>query len=98
MLKRLAIAIIFLIALAACSTALQSVPTQTASPAATVSATLATARAPSALWIMDSVDNENRLLAVNPQTGEVLLQISRYYSPQVVSSDGRWRYTVDTVL
>ncbi len=98
MFKRFAIAILLLIALAACSTALQVLPTPTALPAATASATLDATRAPSALWIMDSVSNENRLLAVNPQTGEVLLQLPQFYGSQIVSSDGRWRYTADAAM
>lgn len=98
MFKRLGIAVLFLVALAACSTALQSLPTQTAVPAATRSAIGDTPHELSALWIEDSVSNENPLLAVNPQTGEVLLQLPQSNGSQVFSSDGRWRYSADLVL
>ena len=55
--------------------------------------------APAPVWIMDSGNlNTNRLVALDPASGAMLADITLLSYTSIVSSDGRWRYSVDITL
>ncbi len=103
--RKLVTAFIILAALSACSVLAQSpalptlaptsAPTSAAQVVPTAVATAALSATPlppdvPAVWVIDGA--QERQLALDPQTGQVLNQLSRDYTPQVFSRDGRWQY------
>ncbi|MCC7354582.1 MAG: PD40 domain-containing protein [Anaerolineae bacterium] len=56
-----------------------------------------------ALWVVDEVYDEGsgvpaaRLVAVDSQTGEALLEISPPHGQRVTTRDGRWQYAAESV-
>src|SRR5581483_1636366 len=56
----------------------------------------------SALWLLDGAGDygpfglTTQLVALEPQTGQVLLRVPAYFAFQPTSRDEKWRYIVST--
>ena len=110
--RKLIAAITILLVLSACGMLAQAPASPTAAPspapattaqvptspaAISTSAQSATATPPDqpALWLLDGA--QDRQVAIDPQSGQILNTASHLYSPSALSRDGRWRYVLSPI-
>lgn len=103
MLKRIAIVILLLLMLLASGIVIQTSPMLPTLPLPSAQSITAASAERSAVWVEDGRGNDfdlERLVAIEPQTGEVLIQISPppSYGETVTSTDRRWQYAAEFVL
>ena len=110
--RKLIAAITILLVLSACGILAQAPTTPTAvpSPAPTKAAQAAVSPAANstsaqgattippdqpALWLLDGA--QDRQVAIDPQSGQILNTAPHLYDPSALTRDGRWRYVLRTL-
>src|SRR5437667_12087015 len=110
--RKLIAAITILLVLSACGILAQAPASPTAAPspapttaaqapaspaAGNTSVPTATATPPDqpALWLLDGA--QDRQVAIDPQSGQILNTAAHLYGPSALTRDGRWRYVFSTL-